>query len=204
MVQDSEKNVEIMDEIEVPIEFIEGKIENYSTEPSISYRSEEFQSIDECKTIDLQDKQEMEECIVSKTVKLPDIPIRDIEEQEVEEVVSDVILPEMCSTKENLCTDKLKLEVPKINAVEICKMPSETKSEMPMLEEPSEPKLETSIIKETSIMQSESKLIQDMALISDVPTPFHNHAQPMTKWEISVSNKTILSKLKTHTRHRNI
>ena len=55
LVQDSEKNNEIIDNIEVPIEFIEGKIENYSTEPSITYGSEEFQSIGKCKTIDLQD-----------------------------------------------------------------------------------------------------------------------------------------------------
>ena len=92
----------------------------------------------------------------------------------------------------------------KINAVEIYEMPSETKSEMPILEEPHDPKLETSIIKETSIVQSESEVIQDLALISDVPTSFHNHAQPITKWEISVSNKTILGKLKTHTREKNV
>ena len=131
-------------------------------------------------------------------------------------------LPEMCGAKVKIHTDELKLETPKINAVEICKMPSETKSEMPILEEPSEPKLEMSIIKEAHIVQSESKLIQDMALISDIPTPFLNHAQPMTgpeisspnrtimqpmtKQEISVSNKTALGRLipKIHTGQRGI
>ena len=114
-------------------------------------------------------------------------------------------LPEMCSADENLHTDESKLEMLKINAVEVCEMPSETKSEMPILVEPSEPKLEMPIfeetseskleiliIKETSIVQSESNLIPDMVLISDIPTPFHNHAQPMTEWEVSVSNKTTL------------
>ena len=59
LVQDSQQNTEIIDDIEVPIEFIEGKIDNYSTEPSITYKSKEetdFESIDECKTVDLQDK----------------------------------------------------------------------------------------------------------------------------------------------------
>ena len=110
--QDSEKNTEIIQDIEVPIEFIEGKIENYSTEPSITYESEGFQSIDECKTIDIQDEQEIEECIVSETVELPDIPIRDIEEQEIEEcieeVVSDMTLPKLCSADEKLHTDEVK------------------------------------------------------------------------------------------------
>ena len=74
-----------------------------------------------------------------------------------EELVSDMTLPEMCSTEVEIHTDELKLEMPKINAVEICEMPSETKLEMPTLEEPSEPKLEMPIIKETCIVQSESK-----------------------------------------------
>ena len=96
--------------------------------------------------------------------------------------------------------------MPKINVVEICEMPSETKLEMPILEEPSEPKLEMPIIKETCIVQSDLKLIQDMALNSDVPTPFHNHAQPMTKGKISMSNKTTLGRLssKIHTGWRKI
>ena len=53
-----------------------------------------------------------------------------------------------------------------------------------------------------------------MTLVSNVPTPFHAEqeislpgrtiAQPMTEWEISVSNRTILGKLKMHTRWRKI
>ena len=62
---------------------------------------------------------------------------------------------------------------------------------MPIIEEPSESKLETPIIKETSIVQNESNLIQDIALISDITTPFHNHAQPMTGQEISLPDRTI-------------
>ena len=90
-----------------------------------------------------------------------DIPIRVIEEQEVEESIkeesSDIILLEMCSADEKIHTDELKLETPKINAVEISEMPSEIKLEMP-------------------IEQSESKLMQDVTLVSDIPTP---HTYPI-------------------------
>ena len=136
----------------------------------------DFQSIDECKIVELQDKQEIEECIVSEPVEVPDMSITVVEEQEIEESInkeecmkeeiSDVILPEMCSADGKIHTDELKLGTPKINAVEISEMPSEIKLEMP-------------------IEQSESKLMQDMTLVSDVPTPFHNCVQPATEQEFT-------------------
>ena len=43
-----------------------------------------------------------------------------------------------------------------------------------------------------------------MTLISDLPTPFHNHAQSLTEWEISVPSRIILGELKTHVRWRKI
>ena len=115
--------------------------------------------------MELQDKQEIEECVVGETVEMPDIPIRVVEEQEIEESikeVSDIILPKMCSAEVRIHKNELKLETPKINAVEISEMPSEIKLEMP-------------------IEQSESKLMQDMTLVSDVPTPFHTCIQPVTE-----------------------
>ena len=56
--------------------------------------------------------------------------------------ISDMILQEMCSTEVRIHRDELKLEMPKINAVEIFEMPNETKLEM-------------SIIKETCLGQGE-------------------------------------------------
>ena len=55
LVQDSQKNTEIIDVIEVPNE---------------SEEETEIQSIDECKTVDLQDELELWE-----PVEVPDIPI---------------------------------------------------------------------------------------------------------------------------------
>ena len=79
LVQDLQEN---LDDTEVPIEFVEGKIDNYSTEPSSTHESEEetdFQSRDECKTVELKEEQKLEEClrkeVDSETVRLTDIPI---------------------------------------------------------------------------------------------------------------------------------
>ena len=119
----------------------------------------------------------MEECIV----EMPDIPIRVTEEKEIEESIkeeecikeiSDIILPEMCSTDEKIHTDELKLETPIINTVEIGEIPSEVKLEMP-------------------IEQSELKLMQDVTLVSDVPTLFYNYVQPVTEQEITLPDRNI-------------
>ena len=200
-------------------EFIEGKVDNYYPETHITYESEketEIQSIDDCKTVDLQDElalwepveildnpmrltdgqiieqfmleeediefqgidegkivdlqdeQEIEECIASETVELPEIPVRIAygHEECIKEEISDVSLPEMCSAEGKLHTDELKLQAPKINIVEISEMPGEIKLEVPL-------------------EQSESKLMQDVTLVGDVPTPFHNHAQHMTKLDLN-------------------
>ena len=259
MTQDLQEDFHFIDDDEVPNEFIEGEVDNYSIQLSVSYVCEiDYQIIDKsettelqdvpiqvaieqeieecieevvsdmtlsemystdvkintdmklevptiksCETVDLQYEQETEECIASETVELSDIPVRIAYEQEecIKGEISDMILTGKCTAEDKIHTDELKLETPKINAVEICEMPSETKSEMPILEEPREPKLELSITKETSIVQSKSKSIQDMTLISNVPTPFHAEqeislsdrdiAQTMTEWEISVSTKTL-------------
>ena len=63
----------------------------------------EFQVIDKCRIIELQNEQEIEECIASETIEKPDFPLRIIEEQEIEESIkeegSDIILPEMYRTE---------------------------------------------------------------------------------------------------------
>ena len=50
----------------------------------------------------------------------------------MKEEIGDVSLPETCSAEEIMHTDKLMLETLEINAVEISKMPSEIKLEMPI------------------------------------------------------------------------
>ena len=59
----------------------------------------DFQDIGECKTVELQDEQEIEESIASETVELPKIPVRVTYEQKecIKEEISDMSLPEMCS-----------------------------------------------------------------------------------------------------------
>ena len=134
----------------------------------------EFQGIDECKIVELKDEQEIEECIASETVEFREILVRVIYEQEecIKEEISDMSLPEMCSTDEKIHTDELKLETSKINTAEISEMPSEIKLEMP-------------------VEQSESKLMQDETLVSGVPTPFHNYVQPATETKITLPNRNI-------------
>ena len=110
LVQDSQKNIEIINDIEVP---------NKSEEET------EIQSIDECKTVDLQDELDWWE-----PVEMPDIPIRVTEEQEIEEnikeeVVSDMTLPEMCNAEVRMHKNELKLELPIIK--DTCRMHNESK-----------------------------------------------------------------------------
>ena len=103
----------------------------------------------------------------------------------------------MYRAEESVHKDKIKLETPEINAVEISELPREVKLEVP-------------------IEQSESKLVQDVTLVSDVPTPFyaeHEILLPIgaidlskTEWEIPVPNRNIPGKSipKLHTRWRKV
>ena len=101
----------------------------------------DFQGIDECRKVDIQDELEIEECIASETVELPEIPVRVVYEQEdcMKEEISNIPLPEIYRAEESMHKDELKLETPKINAVEISEMPSGIKLETPI--EQSESKL---------------------------------------------------------------
>ena len=85
-------------------------------------------------------------------------------------------LPKLYRAEESVHTDEMKLETPKMNAVEINELPREVKLDMP-------------------IEQIESKTMQNVSLVSDIPTPFH-----------AVPCRNILSKSipKLYIRHRKV
>ena len=98
---------------------------------------------------------------------------------------------------ESVHKDEIKLETPKVNAVEISEFPREIKLEMP-------------------IEQSESKLVQDVNLVSNIPMLFHAEHEislpnetidlSRTEGEVPVPNRNILgnSISKLHTRQRKV
>ena len=107
---------DFIDGVDVPTEHIEGKVDNYSIEYPITYTHGEvdFQSIDECETVKLQDvptditnEQEIEECMQ-------------------EEVVTDMTLPEVYRVDTEIHTD-VQLETPIIKSEEKCVMKSKPK-----------------------------------------------------------------------------
>ena len=55
MTQDSQENFDFIDDDDIPIELIEGKVDNYSIEHPITYAHGEvdFQSIDKCEMVKL-------------------------------------------------------------------------------------------------------------------------------------------------------
>ena len=91
----------------------------------------------------------------------------------------------MYRAEESVHKDEIKLETPKINAVEISELPREVKVEMP-------------------IEQSKSKLVQDVTLVSNTLTPFHAEHELLlphgtinlskTEGEIPIPNGNILDK----------
>ena len=122
LIQDSQKNTEIIDIIEIssdseeevqslsidkngtvdlqgeldlwepgqipdtPIRLTEGQIlEEFMLEEEI-----EFQGIDKCKLVKLQDKQVIDKCVVSELVDKPDLPVKFFEEQEIEGSIKEV------------------------------------------------------------------------------------------------------------------
>ena len=158
---DSHDELDLWEPEHIPhtvIRFAEGQIlEEFMLEEEI-----EFQGIDKCKIVEIPDKQEIE------TVGLPEMPVRIAYEQEesIEGGICDRSLPKMYRAAESVYKDEIKLETPKINAVEISEFPIEVKLQM-------------------RTQQSESKLVQDVTSVSDVPTPFH------AEQEILLPNETI-------------
>ena len=89
----------------------------------------EFQERDKCKIVELPDKKEVDRDMVV----LLDMPVETSCEQEecVEMNTCDVSLPKLFKTTENIHTDEMKLEMPKINDVEVKELPRIIKLEKP-------------------------------------------------------------------------
>ena len=125
-----------------PIRLAEGQIlEEFMLEEEI-----EFQGVDECKSIELPDDQEIERGIDRETVGPPEMPVRIACEQEecIEEENCNrslLKLPKLYRAEESIQKDELKLETPIINKVEINKLPEE--------------------------------IVQNVSLVSYISTPFH-------------------------------
>ena len=104
LTQDSQEDFDFIDNDYILNEFIDGEIDNCSIELSIPYVHEEidYQIIDK-----------------SETTKLQDVPIQVAIEHKIEEcieeVASDVTLPEVYRVDEKIHTD-IKLETPTIKA----------------------------------------------------------------------------------------
>ena len=104
-----------------------------------------------------------------KIVKLQDVPIKVVNEQEIEEciqeeIVSDMILPEICGVDEKIHTD-VQLDIPIIKS-------------------------------EGHIVQDEPKLVQDRTFICDTPNPLQTNAQAqfMTGQKVSLPDRANIGK----------
>ena len=156
LMQESQEDFDFIDNDDILIELIDGKVDNYSIELSIPYICEDigYQSIDK-----------------SETTELQDVPIQVAIEQEIEEcikeVVSDVTLPEVYRVDEKIHTC-IKLEIPIIKSEEPCVMQSELKLETPIIKS-----------EKRCIMQDEPKLVQDRTLICDTPATIQTIAEPI-------------------------
>ena len=137
--------------------------------PDISRRITDDQVIEEFmleeKEIDFQGIDEY------KIVKLQDVPIKGVNEQELEEcmqeeIVSNMTLPEIYRVDEKIHTD-VQLEIPII------------KSE------------------EGHIVQDEPKLVQDRTLICTIPNPLQTNAQAqhMTEQKVSLPERSNIGKI---------
>ena len=124
LTQVSQENFDFIDGDDIPIELIEGKVDNYYIEHPITYARGEvdFQSIDKC-----------------EMVKLQDVPIEFAKEHKIEactqeEVVSDMTLPEVYRVHTEIHT-VVQLETPMIKLEEKCLTQSEQKlgGDMPLL-----------------------------------------------------------------------
>ena len=106
MTQDLQENVESIQSVSIVTTIIEGKVDDYSIQHSVtSPYQENIQNID-----------------IYDVVEMPDIPTRIagdqvIEEFMLEEVVSDMTLPEIYRVDEKIHTD-VQLEIPIIKSEE--------------------------------------------------------------------------------------
>ena len=132
--------------------------------PDISTRITDDQVIEEFMLEEEKiDFQVMDEC---KIVKLQDVPITVVNEQELEKCMQeDMTLPEICRVDEKIYTN-VQLEIPII------------KSE------------------EGHIVQDEPKLVQDRTLICVIPNPLQTNAQTqhMTEQKVSLPDRANIGK----------
>ena len=193
--QDLQENVESVQSVSVPTKIIEGKIDDYSIQHSVTSSHEEnIQDIDIYDMVEMPDistriadDQVIEEFMLEeeeidsqgideyKAEKLQDIPIEVVKEEELEEcmqeeVVSDMTLPEIYRVDERIHTD-VQLEIPII------------KSE------------------EGHIVQDEPRLVQDRTLICTIPNPLLSNAQAqhMTEQKVSLPDRVNIGKIITTT-----
>ena len=129
---------EIIDELDfreleqipqVTVKLTEGQVlEEFMLEENI-----DFQERDNCKNVELPDKQE----IPKEMVVWPNMPVETFYEQEecVEMKTCDVSLSKLFKAKESVHTDEIELEMPKINEVEVRELPREIKLEIPIEQE---------------------------------------------------------------------
>ena len=96
----------------------------------------DFQERDNCKNVELPNKQE----IVRKMVVWPYMSVETSCEQEecVGMKTCDVSLPKLFKAKESVHTNEIELEMPKINEVEVKELPREIKVEIPIEEDKSD------------------------------------------------------------------
>ena len=90
----------------------------------------DFQERDNCKNVELPDKQE----IHKEMVVWPDMSVEQSYEQEecVEMKICNMSLPELFKAKESVHTNEVELEISKINEVKVRELPREVKLEIPM------------------------------------------------------------------------
>ena len=128
---DSHDELDLWEPEQIPHAFIRFT-ESQILEEFMLEEEAEFEGIDKCKIVELPDKQEIERCIDRETEVLPEMPVRIAYEQEActEEEICDRSLPKMYRAEESVHKDEIKLEKPKINAVEIRELPREVKLDM--------------------------------------------------------------------------
>ena len=191
LTQDLQENVESIQSVSIVTTIIEGKVDDYSIQHSVTSPHEEnIQDIEIYDMVEMPDiftsitdDQEIEKFMLEeeeidfqeideyKIVKLQGVPIKVVNEQELEEcmqeeIVSDMTLPEIYRVDEKMHTG-VNLETPIIKSEERC------------------------------VIQSEPTLFLDIALLCDTPTPLQTNAQaqPMMEQKVLLPDRAIIGKL---------
>ena len=114
---------------QVMVKLTEGKVlEDFMLEEDI-----DFQERDNCKNVELPNKQEIDR----EMVVWPNMSVETSCEQDecVEMKTCNMSLPKLFKAKESVHTDEIELEMPKINEVEVRELPREINLEIPIEQE---------------------------------------------------------------------